>query len=243
MADDLQNYKLQLQQVEAALQTDPENDELLKLRSDLQEVITLTRDLIQTQLEEKHKSSYVEPSSTKKASSNYFDDIEAALLEAEKLVSAAKTWRIGDKCQAKWKEDRQYYDATIEDITSKGEVKVIFDAYQNRSTTHVHELRERTTRNEVFPSNKRHRPNQKEYLKKRKQKKQQRFKDLEEERESDKNKWLNFSTKNQKKTGLKAKSIFASPDNVSGRVGVGTCGTAGKGMTDFTIGEKYRKGL
>ncbi|KAI8033307.1 hypothetical protein M5D96_013941, partial [Drosophila gunungcola] len=172
--------------VEAALQTDPENDELLKLRCDLQEVITLTRDLIQTQLEEKHKSSYVEPSSTKKASSNYFDDIEAALLEAEKLVSAAKTWRIGDK---------------------------------------------------------RHRPNQKEYLKKRKQKKQQRFKDLEEERESDKNKWLNFSTKNQKKTGLKAKSIFASPDNVSGRVGVGTCGTAGKGMTDFTIGEKYRKGL
>jgi len=66
---------------------------------------------------------------------------------------------------------------------------------------------------------------------------------LDEERESDKNKWLNFTTKNQKKNGIKAKSIFASPDNVSGRVGVGTCGTAGKGMTDFTVGEKYRKGL
>lgn len=91
--------------------------------------------------------------------------------------------------------------------------------------------------------NRRHRPNQKEYLKKRKQKKQQRFKDLEEERESDKNKWLNFTTKNQKKPGMKVNSIFASPDNVSGRVGIGTCGTAGKGMTDFTIGEKYRKGL
>ncbi|XP_033157577.1 survival of motor neuron-related-splicing factor 30 isoform X1 [Drosophila mauritiana] len=243
MADDLHNYKLQLQQVEAALQTDPENEELLKLRSDLDEVITLTRDLIQTQLEEQHKSSYVEPSSTKRASSNYFEEIEAALLEAEKLVSAAKIWKKGDKCQAKWKEDRQYYDATIEDISSTGEVNVIFDAYQNRSTTHVNELRERTVRNEVFPSNKRHRPNQKEYLKKRKQKKQQRFKDLEEERESDKNKWLNFNTKNQKKNGMKARSIFASPDNVSGRVGVGTCGTAGKGMTDFTVGEKYRKGL
>ncbi|KPU79118.1 uncharacterized protein Dana_GF27062, isoform B [Drosophila ananassae] len=230
-------------QVEAALQTDPQNEELLKLKSDLGEVITLTRDLIQTQLEEQQKSSYVEPSSTKAASSNYFDEIEAALLEAEKIVSAAKVWKIGDKCQAKWKEDRQYYDATIEDISVGGEVYVIFDAYQNRSTTTLKELRERISRSEVFPSNKRHRPNQKEYLKKRKQKKQQRFKDLEEERESDKNKWLHFTSKNQKKQGMKVKSIFASPDNVSGRVGIGTCGTAGKGMTDFTVGEKYRKGL
>jgi len=42
---------------------------------------------------------------------------------------------------------------------------------------------------------------------------------------------------------MKVNSIFASPDNVSGRVGIGTCVTAGKGMTDFTVGEKYRKGL
>lgn len=89
----------------------------------------------------------------------------------------------------------------------------------------------------------RHHPNQKEYLKKRKQKKLQRFKDLEEERESDKNKWLNFTTRNSKKPGMKIKSIFASPENVTGRVGIGTCGVSGKGMTDFTVGEKYRKGL
>ncbi|KRF80932.1 survival of motor neuron-related-splicing factor 30 isoform X2 [Drosophila novamexicana] len=57
MADDLQNYKCQLQQVEAALQTDPRNDELLKLKDDLEEVIKLTRDLIKTQLEEQRKSS------------------------------------------------------------------------------------------------------------------------------------------------------------------------------------------
>jgi len=110
--------------------------------------------LIKTQLEEQRKSSYIEPSSSKTASSNYFDDIEAALLEAEKLVTSAKVWKIGDKCQAKWTEDGQYYDATIEGITGKGEVSVIFDAYQNRSTTTINELRERTTRNEVFPSNK-----------------------------------------------------------------------------------------
>ncbi|KRG00710.1 survival of motor neuron-related-splicing factor 30 isoform X2 [Drosophila mojavensis] len=57
MADELQNYKCQLQQVEAALQTDPSNEELLKLKDDLEEVIKLTRDLIKTQLEEQRKSS------------------------------------------------------------------------------------------------------------------------------------------------------------------------------------------
>lgn len=130
MADDLQNYKLQLQQVifinffktttfqiytlivtiqqyiwfqvEAALLTDPENSELLKLKNDLEEVIELTRDLIKTQLEEQKKSAYVEPASTSKS---YYDEIEAALLAAEKLVQTSKNWKIGDKCQAKWTED------------------------------------------------------------------------------------------------------------------------------------------
>lgn len=232
--------------MEAALLTDPENSELLKLKQDLEEVIALTRDLIKTQLEEQKKSAYVGASTT------YYDDIEAALIAAErtqqlKNAKPQKNWKIGDKCQAKWTEDGQYYDATIEGITDLGEVSVIFEAYQNRSTTTLKELKERVVRNEVFPSNsnKRQRPNQKEYLKKKKQKKLQRFKELEEERETEKNKWLNFSTKTTKKTGttMKVKSIFASPDNVNGRVGIGTCGVSGKPMTEYSHGEKWRKGV
>lgn len=243
--------------MEAALLTDPANAELLKLKQDLDEVIELTRDLIKTQLEEQKKSSYVEPavvpvapsfsgggaSTSSGGADAYYDEIEAALLAAEKLVTG-KTWKIGDKCQAKWTEDGVFYDATIEGITDLGEVSVVFDAYQNRSTTTLRELKDRVIRNEVFPSNKRHRPNNKEYLKKKKQKKVQRFKELEEERETDKNKWLNFKTKGAKKTGsIKIKSIFASPENVNGRVGIGTCGVSGKPMTDYSYGEKYRKGI
>lgn len=41
MAEDLAKFKLQYQQVEAALLGDPSNDELLKLKSDLTEMITL----------------------------------------------------------------------------------------------------------------------------------------------------------------------------------------------------------
>lgn len=238
MADDLQNYKLQLQQVEAALLTDPENSELLKLKTDLEEVIDLTKDLIRAQQEaEQKKNSYVEPAST-----SYFEGFSAA---EKKQSKPSVIWKVGDKCSAKWIEDGQYYDATIEAITDNGDVSIVFDAYQNRSTTTISELRECKVRNEVFPStsNKRMRPNQKEYLKKKKQKKQQRFKELEEERETEKNKWLQFSTKNSKKTGVKGKSIFASPENVNGRVGIGTCGVSGKPMTEFSHGEKYRKGV
>lgn len=43
------------------------------------------------------------------------------------------------------------------------------------------------------------------------------------------------------KKGMSKKSIFASPDNVTGRVGIGTCGVAGKGMTDYQQAEKYKK--
>lgn len=151
--------------MEAALLTDPENSELLKLKQDLEEVIDLTRDLIKTQLEEQKISSYVEPnrshassasSSSKSPShdavaSDPYDEVEAALLAAEQATNG-RTWRIGEKCQAKWTEDGNYYDATIEGISESGEVSVVFDAYQNRSTTTLSELKERVVRNEVFPS-------------------------------------------------------------------------------------------
>lgn len=85
--------------------------------------------------------------------SDDMDDVEAALLAAEKGTTRP-IWKIGDKCQAKWTEDSNYYDATIEGISESGEVSVVFEAYQNRCTTTLAELRERVARNEVFPSNK-----------------------------------------------------------------------------------------
>lgn len=105
---------------------------------------------------------------------------------------------------------------------------------------------------------------QREYQKKKKQKKLQRYKQIEEEREGEKNKWLAFNSKvmfdfhinyyffldsilltyiyfQTAKKGMTRKSIFASPDNVNGRVGIGTCGMSGKPMTEFTTAEKWRK--
>lgn len=246
MADDLQNYKLQLQQVEAALLTDPSNKELQKLKIDLEEVIELTLDLKNKAEEAAKQPEYTEPVN------NYEEDeITKSLLAVEEFVAktkAKKIWRIGDICMAKWSDNNQYYEARIDSIHPDGQVNVTFEAYKNRGVTTLAELKEFTGQKRVLTESeklKRAKMNNKEYLKKKKQKKQQRFKELEEERESEKKKWLAFTSKatKNKKSGLKAKSIFASPDTVNGRVGIGTCGISGKPMTEFATAEKWRKGV
>ncbi|XP_072944021.1 survival of motor neuron-related-splicing factor 30 [Epargyreus clarus] len=239
MADDLRNYKLQLQQVEAALLTDPDNEELLKLKADLEEVIELTQDLIKTQ-EGDSKFNNVHSSSND-------DDVTASLLAAEGgdvQESSTSKWHIGDKCLAKWRADGMFYDAVVEEI-GDDILKVKFDGYTTLEVVSMHDVKavgNGQKRPLSGDEGKHGKGYNREYLKKKKQKKQQRFKQIEEERESEKNKWLNFHSKASKKAGVRSKSIFASPDNLSGRVGIGTCGISGKPMTEYTPGEKWKKG-
>ena len=45
------------------------------------------------------------------------------------------------------------------------------------------------------------------------------------------------------KKGFTKKSIFKTPENTSGRVGVGTCGVGGQKMTEYTMAaNKHRRG-
>lgn len=247
MADDLQNYKLQLQQVEAALLTDPDNKELQKLKVDLEEVIELTLDLKTKAEEAANQPEYTEVPIHHPTED---DEITKSLLAVEEFVTKTKKkklWRVGDICMAKWSDNNQYYEARINSINPDGQVNVTFEAYKNRGVTTLSELKEFTGEKRQLTEAeklKRAKMNNKEYLKKKKQKKLQRFKELEEERETEKNKWLAFNNKasKNKKVGVKTKSIFASPDSVNGRVGIGTCGISGKPMTEFSSAEKWRKG-
>jgi len=235
MSDDLQanlqSYYLQLEQVDAALTSDPGNDELEKLKTDLQEVIDLTKELLTQQ-------------------------------SGSSADSDARDWKVGDKCLAPWSQDKtgRSYEAVIEEIHPDGRVSVGFPAHSIGEMTHVSNLKsldstykpptrdssaagssvKRVAPKESLAERKLALQKQKEYLKKRKQKKQERVKEQEHEREKEKKKWLSFSHKK----GLlnKKKSIFASPETVDGRVGIGTCGVSGKPMTEFSAADKWRKG-
>lgn len=93
MCDDLQNYQLQLQQVEAALVTDPDNQELLKLKIDLNEVIELSLDLKNKAEEAANQPEYTEPVGVPEE-----DEITKSLLAVEEFVARTKKkkmWRIG----------------------------------------------------------------------------------------------------------------------------------------------------
>jgi len=231
MADDLQanldQYKIQLQQVEAALLGEPDSEELKKLKVDLEEIINITQGLLQ-------------PASTRgpnsPASSGESDD------EAAKSVPF-KEWRVGDRCMAVWSKNSQYYPAIIEGI-SEGKAAVAFEGYNVTEMNKLVQLRpyveQPPAKKYVFDSkgraNKAQFQADKEKRRLKAQKKAQRLKQIEEDKESDKRKWKEFATKAAAKSmkGVKRESIFASPDTTKGRVGVGTCGVSDKPMSKPT---------
>merc|ERR1739838_805291 len=236
MAEDLitglQTYKIQLEQVEAALTSDPSNAELLKLKDDLTEVINLTKNLIETQT--------IAIAGAREQETVDEEDIPI------------KQWRPGMDCSAPWSEDGQWYNAVIDSITDDGFVAVTFDGFNNTDVTKASLLKEKKLvekrsaqaagfSKEAEKNKKKELENQRVHQKKRKQKKHDRQKQIEEAHEADKAKWQAFAHKKKLK-GVTKKSIFATPEAANGRVGIGTCGVGGQPMTEFSAAEKWRKG-
>ncbi|KAA0711030.1 Survival of motor neuron-related-splicing factor 30 [Triplophysa tibetana] len=221
----LNNYKAQLQQVEAALSTDPENEDLLKLQKDLQEVIELTKDLLTSQPAE-----------------------GVASTKSSEATPSTLGWRVGDRCMTVWNQDGQVYEAEIEEIDGENSTAAItFSGYGNAEVVPLLSLRapeEGQSRQQIDgkpKSKKEVLAEQREYKKKKAQKKVQRIKELEQEREDQKSKWQQFNNKaySKNKKGQVKRSIFASPESVDGKVGVGTCGIADKPMTLYNDTSKY----
>lgn len=244
LAANLKNYEIQLQQVIAALESDSENEELLKLKFDLEEVIKLTKELMGPSLPSAGHSSGVSKS------------------------NARPTYRAGDRVQAPYSEDGLYYEAVVDDITSDGQCTVVFssdvlgrgsttssDGKQSKWSKGVSEVclvsllkpsqldnaykrpaSFKLVQSDGNGNNSDKKPISREALKKKQQKRKEKLKEFEQEREKDKMKWQQFAMgkKAGKKKGLvsaaggKKTSIFATPESVEGRVGIGTCGISGK---------------
>ncbi|KAJ8264484.1 hypothetical protein GJAV_G00149690 [Gymnothorax javanicus] len=217
----LASYKAQLQQVEAALSTDPENEDLLKLQKDLQEVLELTKDLLSSQ-------PAVGPPGA----------------DSSDTTPKGHSWKAGDSCMAVWSVDGQWYKAEIEEIDGENATAAItFLGYGNAEVVPLHSLKpvEQHAPSQESKSRKEQIAEQREYKKKKAQRKVQRLKELEQEREVQKCKWQQFNNKaySKSKKGQVKRSIFASPESVNGKVGVGTCGIADKPMTQYQDTSKY----
>jgi len=232
---DVNTYRLQLQQVEAALTTDPDNEELLQLKTDLEQVLNLTMEMLNDAMGGDMEAAFNKP----KKKSRWAEPAP---------ILPIKPWQVGEVCQALYSGDGTYYDAKIEEITTDGEVSVKFKGFKgtfvtslgllklpSSGTTTVHATSSAKNKKELLA-------HQKEQKKEKKKKHLENLKALEAEREKEKNKWSAFSAKAFGKKGFVKKSIFKTPESCDGRVGVGTCGMSGQEMTKFEAAKKYRKG-
>uniref|UniRef100_A0A0B6ZYW8 Survival of motor neuron-related-splicing factor 30 n=1 Tax=Arion vulgaris TaxID=1028688 RepID=A0A0B6ZYW8_9EUPU len=210
-----------------------------------QEVIHLTTELISVPNAATKGSGTVSTSSSSRG--------QGQQVSGEDQNESQPNWKIGDKCMAIWEEDGQYYEALVEEVLEDGTCTVTYTGWNNSTVCPIWQLRtvdptlKRGIKGDKVADAKKSKKDliaeQREYKKKKALKKAQRMKQLDEEHEQDKNKWLDFNHKAFSKSskGKVKKSIFATPDSVGGKVGVGTCGSGGKPMTSYQHQEKWKK--
>ncbi|KAF8585538.1 hypothetical protein K439DRAFT_1632550 [Ramaria rubella] len=224
---ELETYQVQLSQVEVALTADPSNAELASLRSELRELIDLTKAAIA-------HAEAPKPEATRKASA-----IAAAL---------APGYAAGDEILAKYSGDGSWYPARVTSVGGSAENRVysvVFKGYNNT------ELLTAAALKPLPPSYTNHVPSSKRKLSKeeeeeREKKKKKNEKKMEmratkaKEQLSKQATWQKFTKKAEKKgvniAGVAGTSIFKTPDNPHGRVGVTG---SGKGMTDYATRNKH----
>eukprot|EP00800_Vazella_pourtalesii_P021865 TRINITY_DN828_c0_g1_i1.p1 TRINITY_DN828_c0_g1~~TRINITY_DN828_c0_g1_i1.p1 ORF type:complete len:258 (+),score=47.29 TRINITY_DN828_c0_g1_i1:36-776(+) len=229
----LEEYTTQLQQVESALLQAPENDELIKLKSDLEQLIGITQVLGGQGAEGNAQSS-----------------------ESEKQIIGTKApMKKGDRCLAIWPHDGKYYPGVIVDMTSgDGRCTVKFEYYGVTERVDIAHLKPNLAapgsykkRFEKSIMNKdlkrRQLADMKEYKKTKALKKEQKFKERDEASAKEIRKWQDFRSKTSKGKNLSAKqksSIFSVPDAIEGKVGVGTCNIGGKPMTAYEYPKTHK---
>jgi len=215
-ASELESYKIQLQQVEAALLAEPDNEELLKLQTDLTEVILLTEELVS---QSTAGSSAAESAGGSQSKSDHAEKIQ---------------WKVGDRCMAP-SSNGQSYECVIDGI-SQEKVAVTFVGNGIKHMVKYSDLKaaplvQKKTYIFESSSTKNNRGKnewqiEKERRRNRAQKKAQRVKTLDDAKEGEKKKWQNFNTKAMNKSlkGFKRTTASGSaPDGPAS--GQSTSGT------------------
>ena len=217
--EDLETYQVQLQQVEVALASDPDNDGLKDLRNELKELISLTEQALAQQAAAATSSS-VSGSSSKKQNAQ---------------SASAPQWKAGDECLAKYSSDGQWYPARIASVGGSVENRVytiVFKGYNttevaNSSSIKVVPPNHQASNNLSLSSSSAKRKVTKEDDDERERKKKKNEKKLEvraqkaKEQNEKQATWKKFAKKSEKKgihiAGVAGTSIFKTPDNPMGK--------------------------
>ncbi|KAF3936995.1 hypothetical protein ABW19_dt0209200 [Dactylella cylindrospora] len=139
METELKEYQLQLESVEAALKGSPENKELLDLKKELEELISLTETVI---AEQNPAPASPVPQTT---STNRKRPAETAAEPVSNGTAPIITYNVGDQVQARWVSgDGSLYPARITTVTgsSKNPVYIVtFTSYNTTETLSAKDIR------------------------------------------------------------------------------------------------------
>ncbi|GBE77889.1 hypothetical protein BKA93DRAFT_722518 [Sparassis latifolia] len=231
MEAELETYQVQLSQVELALTSDPDNSELKSLRSELKELIGLTKATISQQ--------------EVAASSSKSENRKAAVAAA-----SAKTFAAGDECLAKYSGDGQWYPARITSVggsSGNWAYSVTFKGYNSTEMVNSSQLKAPPANYQPAPTSSAKRKlnaleeEEKERKKKKNEKKVETRAAKAKEQMAKQATWQKFAKKSEKKgihiAGVSGTSIFKTPENPLGRVGVTG---SGKGMTEVAPRAKHK---
>ncbi|KAF0898219.1 hypothetical protein E2562_005819 [Oryza meyeriana var. granulata] len=275
LASNLSTYKEQLREVRKIIKEkkdDPGISEYLDMEKELQEVITLTEELLATANQSGNAQNDVGLSPP-----NYSGGLQSEALDDPS--QSHEKFAVGTKVQAVWSEDGEWYNATIEALTQNG-YYVSYEGWGNKEEVDpanvrpveeeaADSLRQAEKEAEAtkmaikrkieqaatsdfqmrsLPTKLRIDPTDPEDVKAAKRKKihafksKARFEQLEFAQNKRQNAWQQFQTTKGKAkkvgffSGRKKESIFKSPDDHRGKVGVTG---SGKGLTEFQRREKH----
>lgn len=233
---DLETYQVQLDQVELALQADPSNTELASLKSELQELIELTKAAI-AQHEAAASSSKAEGSRKTQA--------------AAAAAAQGKAFVAGDDCLAKYSGDGQWYPARVASVggsTENRQYSVVFKGYNTTELVNAAQIKPLPpgyvapapaagAKRKLTKAEEEERERKKKKNEKKLEAKAQKAKEQSEKQQT----WQKFAKKSEKKgihiAGVAGTSIFKTPENPLGRVGVTG---SGKGMTEVKMPGKHK---
>ncbi|KAF9381227.1 hypothetical protein CPB97_007880 [Podila verticillata] len=287
MEAEILNYKEQVAALDSALQADPANEELLTIKTELLELITLTETLLQQEQQAAAAStaavapstttttsSVAPPTSTSSSTSQpssppTSQGRDPSTQRTQKSASDAsnqpiyqppvptKNWVVGDRCRALYAADGKFYEATILGVATGAEGPIYSVQYKGYEATAPSTLTAQDLK--VIPDTKKyqkghHQPSSAPTAEtgsvaettasdgdKRKRGTEggggegtKKKKSTPSEQVQKQMAWQNFAKGGAKKakgsSGILKKSIFATPDNPEGKVGVVG---SGKGMTQF----------
>jgi len=232
MDKDLETYNVQLSQVELALLSDPGNTDLTSLQTELKELIALTEQAIA-------KSEKRVPTSKSSASSG------------SKPSASSNSFLSGDDVLAKYSGDNSWYPARITSVGGSEDhcvYSVVFKGYNSTEVVQAGSIKPLPSGYQPTSSagaNIGKRKAEHEAEKERKKKKNEKKAEVRAEKAKEQIEkqasWLKFAKKAEKKgvpiAGMSGTSIFKTPDNPHGRVGVTG---SGKGMTETTQRQRHK---